>query len=149
MTRKVLSIQVRMPIEFLSRLIAHIEGDAIMSMEGDLSRCSFDEIEGYQTEAVGPLKKITLWSTGRHDFAIMPISQTNRSKIIESILPRIGVKSHVWHIEIAQNGIKLFGAYDSFDPECVVLDHRMGEGILETMRNEGIIHSYKLIEADF
>jgi hypothetical protein len=54
-----------MPIEFLSRLIAHIEGDAIMSMEGDLSRCSFDKIEGYQTESSGPLKKITLWSTGR------------------------------------------------------------------------------------
>jgi hypothetical protein len=145
--RKIFSVQVKMPIEFLRHLIAYIKGDAIMSMEGDLSRCSFDEIEGYQTEFVGPLKKITLWSTGRHDFGVLPLNDTNRGKVIESILPRIGVKSHVWHIEIAQNGVKIFGAYDYF--ESVILDHRIGEGILQTMQNEGIVIGYKLIEADF
>ncbi len=148
MMRKVFNVNVSKPIDFLNRLILHIEGDAVMSMEGDLGRCSFDQLEGYKPEPVPPLKKNTLWSTGRHDFAAIPLNETNRRIVIENILPRVGVRNHVDHIEIAQNGIKIFGSYDNFHPECVWLDSSIGEGILPAMLNERIILSYELKESN-
>jgi hypothetical protein len=146
--RNVFCIQVRKPIEFLSRLMTHIAGDIVMSMEGDLSRCSFDELEGCKTEPVQPLKKITLLATGRHDFIVVFLNETNRKKLIESILPRIGLRTHVWHIEIAQNGMKVFGSYDNFNPECVWLDKSLGNEIVQALLNEKIISNFELQELD-
>jgi len=117
-----------------------------MSMEGDLSRCSFEEYEGYVTEPIPPLNKITMAASGRDDFAIILINEMNRTRIIESLLPRIGLRMHVWHIEIAQNGLKIFGAYDNFHPECVWLEQSFGEEFLKTMLNEKVIHGYELKE---
>ena len=47
---------------------------------------------------------------------------------------------NVWHIEIVQNGIKIFGSYDNFDPECVWLDQSLEDELIKTMLNERIIH---------
>jgi hypothetical protein len=126
----------------------HIDGDASMSMEGDLSRCSFDELNDIRNEPDGPLQKNTLWvSSGRHDFVVIPLNEANRKKVIRSILPRIGVRNYVWHFEIAKNDIKIFGSYDRFYPECVWLDRNIGEGILPAMQNERIVPGYELKEA--
>jgi hypothetical protein len=146
--RKIFDLQVRKPIDFLCRIIAHIEGEALMSMEGDLSRCCFDEFEGYRSEPIPPFKKNTIWASGRHDFAVITINEANKDKVIKSLLPRIGLRMHVWHIEIAQNGIKLFGSYDNFDPECVWLDRSFGEEIVQAMLNERIILGYELKESN-
>lgn len=141
-------MQVRKPIEFLSGIIMHIVGEAVMSMEGDLSRCSFEDLEGYGTEPVPPLKIYRLMASGGYDYAIFTISDRNKNKLIKSVFPRIGLRTHVWHIEIAQNGILIFGSYNNFHPKCAWLDKSIGDGILQAMVNEKIVLSYKLVEVD-
>jgi hypothetical protein len=148
MMRKIFLIHVKNPIDFLGRLITHIEGDAFMSMEGDLSRCSLEEFEGFGAEPIPPLKKITLAASGRHDFAVISINEANKKRLIESLLPRIGIRANVWHIEIARNGIKIFGSYDNFHPECVWLDQSLGEEMVKTMLNEKVILGFEAKEAD-
>ncbi len=145
---KVYSINVRLPIDFLSKLIMNIDGDAIMSLEGDLSRCSFDDLEDCKTEPFPPLKKYISSSNKSYDYVAIPLNETNRRILIMSLLPRIGLRKHVAHIEIAQNDTKLFGSYDCFHPDCVWLDKDIGERLLQSMLNEKNILNYKLIESD-
>ena len=140
--RAIFDIEVKTVPEFLSRLVAHMKGDALMSMEGDLSRCVFDNVEGYTTESVLPLEAHGSWGA---DSVVIPLNETTRRRVLEALPSWIAHPGGVCHIEIAQDGITLFGSYDGL--ESAWLDAGVGKGILPAMLDEGIVLKYKLDEA--
>ncbi len=89
-------VHVRKPIEFLTALLEHIQEDALMSMEGDLSRCSFEEFEGIRAEPIGQRKKYpTLDDSERSNYIVFSLSEANRSRLVHDVLHRTGLKKRI------------------------------------------------------
>ena len=48
----------------------------------------------------------------------------------------------VLHIQIAKHGRLAFGAYDNFHPECTVVFDDVPQGLLDELRQRGVLRSY-------
>jgi len=67
------------------------------------------------------LKKNTLLALGsEHDFVILPLEPNTVEVIAREILPRVGLRHRVWHIQIEKHGELQFASYDNFQDAVVV-----------------------------
>lgn len=138
------ALQVRDRLALMQALVCALCGDAWLSLEGDLSRGKADllAIRGAVEQETSQLRKNTFAvSHGPHDFLVVPLEVDTVETIAHSILPRLGVARHVWHIGIEKGGELQFIAYDNFD-SASLLSQAIGEDLLQTLVQNRILRGY-------
>ena len=138
-------VHVRDRPAFLQRVMTVLAGGARMSLEGDLSRCRFTDDLVLSRDAIGTLNRNTIWP--RLDFVVLKLEPETVAPILKQVVSA-GIKRGIRHIQIERDGVKQLGAYDNFDPECVVTGPQVSPDLLEAMKVERIIHSFKPAKHD-
>jgi hypothetical protein len=94
-------VDVKRPIELLQMLI--------QELGGDLSRLDIQCLEGEV--------KLRAWMQCGDSRAVnIVLSEMNKTALIKSLLPRLGVRKRVYGITLKKAGQMLFHAYDNFCP---------------------------------
>lgn len=117
------SVLVKDRLLLLQSLTRALCGDAHLSLEGDLSACKRDllAIRDASEEETTVLKRHTRQTSGlEHHFVVLPLEPDTVETIARGILPRVGLRKCVWHIQIEKHGVLQFVAYDSFQNAGVV-----------------------------
>jgi hypothetical protein len=122
-------------------LLALMEGLASdassISFEGKLDVFNILPFPGARREETDTLKRQTVWP--KQDFVVVPLKPLSASRILAAISGR--VPRRVVHIQIERAGILEFGAYDSFDPECLFFGPAIKGHFLASLVELGILQS--------
>jgi hypothetical protein len=119
--------QVRDKGKLLLTLMKELEGDAHISIEGDL------RVIRLSTEPTAVLKPITFGT----DFVVLPLARSASEKIYAALGETVPKK--VLHVQIEKNGVIQFGAYDYFHPECISFGNAIPEAVIASLVSNGII----------
>lgn len=133
-------VRVRKPVEFVCAALRHFTRDCFLSLEGHLSRMDVTLIPGPSLEPTSLLPRSCLAPT--IDFVILPVTSDTLETVCRHILPKIGLKHEVNHVQIASEARIVLSAYDNFHRELVWIDRSIGEDALESMRRSGVIGWY-------
>jgi hypothetical protein len=103
-------VDVKRPIELLQMLIQELGDDeTTLELEGDLSRLDVQCLEGEV--------KLRAWTQCGDSMAVnIVLSEMNKTALIKSLLPRLGLRKRVYGITLKKAGQMLFHAYDNFCP---------------------------------
>ena len=135
---------VKKPIELLAILIENFCGNANLALEGELSHQDFSQIPGTSKIPTNILVRNTIWP--EQDFIIMPIEVGTKDLIKGKILSQVGLRTNVLHILLEKEGVLVFAAYDTFDPDSVWLSNKADKKLLEELREARIIGGYKKVD---
>jgi|SRR5580693_9376391 hypothetical protein len=125
--------QVRDKGKLLLTLMKELEGDAHISIEGDLRAIRLSTYPGASTEPTAVLKPITFGT----DFVVVPLARSASGKIYAALAETVPKK--VLHVQIEKNGVIQFGAYDYFHPECISFGNAIPEAVIASLVSNGII----------
>ena len=93
---------VRRPITLLEALFDRFQGDAHLSLEGDLSQCNLRRIRALTKEPIGILTRNT--SDPQQDFVVFSLDAETVELLKRQVLPRVGIGSWVLHVQIERSG---------------------------------------------
>ncbi len=96
----------------------HLAGEAHISFEGDLSRCSFPPSLSPSLDETPALRRQTL--APKQDFVVFPLTSESVRPILDVVLPDNRCLADIIHIQIEKAGQLQFGSYDEFDDRCIV-----------------------------
>ena len=136
-------IDVRDKPGFLHRLMSELAGGARMSLEGDLSKCHFNDDHVVAREEVGLLKRSTL--SPRLDFVIVKFEPDTVAALSKEVIVA-GVTKNIIHVQIERNASLQLGAYDNFHRDCVVTGPEVSVELLAEMQVSGVVRSLALAE---
>ena len=137
-------VRVRHPVAFLAAVIDHFAHETFLSLEGDLSHLDVTLVAPISTEPTPILRRNTTWP--KEDFVVFVVTPETREPLIRSVLPRVGLRSRVMHVQLASGGRLVCGAYDQFDASCVWIDASIGEQAVRALRDAEIIQSYEFAQ---
>lgn len=147
------SIEVKRPLEFMRAVIDALQGDdAIIALIGDLSKFDPRGIDGVQGKAAlaekSPLLARRL--AGYPNIVFFPLTEQNKLSFLTGILPRIGMRTRIWHTLIEQAGQLRLEVYDNFNDPLWVGSF-IGEDVLKKLLAERIIREYApfTLDTDF
>ena len=127
-----------------SALLAHmmrlLAGDAQISFEGDLSRCSFPDSVPRLPEESAALHRQTVWPV--QDFVVLQLEHETIQPIIDAVLPDNRFVDDIIHIQIAQHGELQFSSAERFDQHCIVCFLGVPTKILDDLKHRGVIISW-------
>jgi hypothetical protein len=139
-------LEVKKPLDLLRLLVEEFSSpDVLLNLSGDVSQ--------FDRHLFGDDVEVKDWpQSGRDRHITIPLSAKNVSAVIESVLPRIGVRSRIYQITIERGGETLFSAFDNFSGKVWGLSSEKGAGIsssvsqelLERLAQLGVIRSYAL-----
>jgi hypothetical protein len=124
----------------LLAMMRALAGEAHISFEGDLSRCTFPSTLNPSAMETPALKRAT--SVPRGDFVVLPLTPNTIDSILEVVLPDRRYMVDIIHIQIEQGGVLQFGAYDNFHPECIVAYTGVPTEFLNQLQASGVIRSW-------
>lgn len=126
----------------MSALIEAFCGDAHISFEGDLSKLQWSAQTPVHPRISVLLRRQTCWPT--QDYVVLPVEVETVLEIKRSVLPVVGLKKRVAHVQIEKRRQLVFGAYDWFGlgPGCVWVVQSVGTELLDRLRREGSLKSY-------
>jgi hypothetical protein len=133
-------VEVRGKAEFLRAMMNELAGDTRISLEGDLSQWQFANELVLAREETEHLKRNT--SSPRQDFAVLRLTAESVAPIFKQVMAA-GLNRAIVHVKIQRNGVVELGAYDNFDPECVVTGPSVSETLLLQLRDAGIVRNFK------
>ncbi len=136
-------VEVKKPIEFLSTLVERFQINGTLSMEGDLSAINLSEMFPVGKTPTEFLPKQGM-ITRKNQYASIQLDTEIISKLQKSVFPRIGLRNRVAHVQISVNNCHVLGAYDWFAEDCVWVDLPEGDGLLEELKEKGIIRKFGL-----
>ena len=134
------SVVTRKASLLLNLVLEHFCGGAHLSFEGDLSQCDTSVLRDCSFTPTDVLRRNTVQPLG--DFVIIPLDPDTKDTLLKSVLPRVGLRSRINHIQIEKDGRRLFGAYDNFDIDCVWFDSSVGKEFFDSLVACGAIRSY-------
>lgn len=127
----------------LVAMMRHLAGDAHISFEGDLSRCSFSASLNPSGEETPALRRNT--AIPKQDFAVLPLTPESVRPILDVVLPNNQYLEDIIHIQIEKAGRLQFGSYDNFHPECIVgFPPGVTPELLVQLRSSGVIRSWSV-----
>ncbi len=138
MTDHFYRLDVHRPITLLGTLLRHFAGNAQISLEGDLSQCDLQGIQG--------MAKYEPKNCGSGEGVILPVELSTLDDIIRQILPRAGVRNRIVYIGIEKDGKPVFNSYDGFSKGFVLLTTGVGEIFVKDLVVNRIISNYETIE---
>jgi hypothetical protein len=134
-------LDVRDKPGFLHRLMVELAGEAHMSLEGDLSRCRFDDAVRATEDEGTILKRNTI--APRQDFVVLRLTQETVSPIFRQVMAA-GLKHAIVQVQIERNGTLELGAYDHFHRECVVTGPGVSLALLNELKTTNVLHDFKV-----
>ena len=135
------SLTVKRKVPLLIALVQAFCGDAHISLEGDLSELRWDGPMEPDPAVATILRRNTVWPL--QDFAVLPLESDSTHKIIRDVLPHVGVKRRVAHIQIEKQRSLVFGAFDWFYERHAWVSETVGTSLLDTLVKEGTLVSYE------
>src|SRR5262249_29773056 len=114
-------------------------GGGRLSLEGDLSRCSFAEEVVLGREEVGLLKRNTL--DPRQDFVVLRLEPETVDSLFKQVMAA-GLSRAIIHIQIECAGVLQLGAYDHFHPQCVVTGPGVSAALLSELKSKGLLRGF-------
>jgi hypothetical protein len=134
------SWKVRNKNRFLLAIMKELAGDAHISFEGGAKILRLVGLPGASQIENAILKRNTLWP--KQEFVVMPLE----SSTIPAIFTGIGgtIPRSVLHIQIEKNRRIEFGAYDHFNPGCIVFGSAITKAFIDALISEGILKPIKL-----
>lgn len=139
------SVNVRDKPGFLHRLMIEMAGDATMSLEGDLSRCRFTDDVVLSHDETNMLKRNTI--TPKQDFIVLRLRPETVAPIFKQVMAA-GLKRAIIHVQIERNGVLELGAYDNFDPVCVVTGPRINIELLNELTSKNVLRNFRVSFSD-
>ena len=134
-------LDVRDKPAFLHRLMTELAGNALMSLEGDLSKCQFAEGVVVSREETGVLKRAT--RSPELDFCVLKLNPETIKAIFTQIIIA-GLSDDIIHVQIEKTEVLELGAYDNFHSDCVVTGSGIGKMLLDELAQRKIIRNYRL-----
>ena len=134
-------VRVREPVEFVRAALDHFQPDCLLSLEGDLSHCDTAHVPGASSEPTDVLRRSTI--SPKQEFIVLPVTAETRETISREVLPQVGLKNRVLHVQVASGGRLVLGAYDSFHRECCWVDQSIGPDTISSWKDSGIIGWYE------
>jgi hypothetical protein len=144
MTEPRFLFDVRSSIGLIGAIIETLWGNAYLSSEGDLSRFDPRSIKGAPGEETAVLRRNTL--DPGVDFVVLPLEADTKDLISKRLLPRLGMRKRVIHVQVEKEERLESGAYDTFHPECTWIGSCVGEALLQSLAQQGFIRSFKPLE---
>jgi hypothetical protein len=128
----------------LVAMMRALPGDAHISFEGDLSRCSrLFGLPGASPSETEILHRQTIYPV--LDFVVLPLEPETIRPILDEVLPEGRAVHHIIHTQIERKGQMEFGAYDNFHRDCVVCEgDSVSRELLEKLRLSGVLRSWEL-----
>lgn len=135
-------IQTRNKLALLLSVLGHAPKRSNMSLEGELRGLWPMDEQGGTFDETPALKRNT--RSPKLDFVVLPVSDLLVKRLKEQLSKSgvFGVGGALVHVQIEHQGKLIFGAYDNFDPDCVVSDVPFNEEFLSRLREQGIIHGH-------
>ena len=137
----VFDLRVREPVTFVQTTLRHSRKDCLLSLEGDLSRFDAHLVSGASSEPSELLARNTIAPV--LDFVILPITAATLDTVCQQVLPQVGLKHRVVHVQVASEGCLVFGAYDHFHRESVWIAVGIGEACITTLLDNGVVGWYQ------
>ena len=133
-------ICVRDKPALLHRLMREFAGGQL-SLEGDLSKCSFADEMVVAREEVGALKRFTPYP--RQDFIVLRLDAATLAPIFKEVLTA-GLSRAIIHVQIEHGGEIQLGAYDNFHPDCVVAGRGVRKELLDELKTVHVLRDYSM-----
>ena len=124
----------------LRAMMRELAGDAHISFEGNLSKCTFPAILTPADEETPALMRHT--AVPRQDFVVVPLEPETVRPILDAVLPNNVFMTDIIHIQIEKAGQLQFGSYDNFHPQCIVAFHGVSTDLLNQLEQQGVIRSW-------
>ncbi len=124
----------------LTAMMHALAGNAHISFEGDLSRCTFPSDLTPVTEETPSLVRNTM--DPRQDFVVLPLEEQTIRPILEVVLPKKRFTKNILHIQIEKNGRVKFGSHDNFHSECIVAFRGVPAELLIDLKEHGVIRPW-------
>ena len=134
-------VRVRKPVDFVCAALTHFQPHCFLSLEGDLSHYDLTRIPDASGEPTEVLRRNTI--APKQDFIILPVTPTTFETISRQVLPQVGLKHRILHVQIASDDRLVLGAYDAFHRECCWVDQCVGEDTVLAWKDSGIIGWYE------
>ena len=134
-------LDVRDRPEFLHRLMVELAGNALLSLEGDLSQCRFTDDVVISHDEMRTLKRNTI--APKQDFVVLRLTPETVDPIFKQVMAA-GAKHAIIHVQIERNGVPELGAYDNFHPECVVTGPGISPVLLEELKKSNVLRDFKV-----
>jgi hypothetical protein len=126
----------------LIAMMRHLAGDAHISLEGDLSRCSFPSSLNPSGEETPALRRNTAYP--KQDFVVLPLTPESIAPIFKQVMAA-GLKRAIIHIQIEKAGELQFGSYDNFHHECIVgFPPGVTPEFLNQLQSSGVVRSWSV-----
>ncbi len=124
-------------LKLVQELVVLFSGDALLALEGELGvhERELSTVPGSSTDETR--------APAHYDFFVLPLTEETAGTIRTRILPRIGVATSVYHLQIENGGELVFGAYDNFGRDQVWITSGVAERWLVRLRERGILRNYR------
>jgi hypothetical protein len=132
-------VDVRDKPGFLHRLMVELAGNALISLEGDLSSFRFPEGNLVAPGTTDALKRATL--VPELDFVVLRLASEFIPTIFEQVM-KAGLKDKIIHVQIERDGVLELSAYDNIAPKCVVTGPGVSSSLLEDLKKRGVIRNF-------
>ena len=127
----------------LIAMTRRLAGEAHISFEGDLSRCSFPPSLNPSGAETPALRRQTAYP--KQDFIVLPLTPESVRPILDVILPDNRYLDDIIHIQIEKGGELQFGSYDQFHHECIVgFPPGVTPELLDQLQSSGAIRSWSV-----
>jgi hypothetical protein len=137
----IFNVRVKKPVDFVRAALKHFRKYCFLSLEGNLSRFDPTLVPGASGNPSALLRRNTISPV--LDFVILPVTAATADTICQEVLPQVGLKHHIIHVQVASEGRLVLGAYDNFNRECVWIDQAFGNEGIGSMLDAGIIGWYQ------
>jgi len=131
-------VQVKQSIELLRQLIEQADEGTWLTLEGDLSRFNSGTLTGLKREDTPKNGSGDELFAPLHSRVTIPLHQANAFEIKTSILPHVGLRSHIVHIFLECEGRRLFAAHNKFH-QCTLFGGWMTADFLTQLQEDGVI----------
>ncbi len=131
---KAIQLTVSQPIKVLAAVFAYFTDRANVSFEGDISQIDWSSV--VDARVASNNQKVTV-----------PLSSQAVSVLTRSVLPRVGLRSRVHHVIVADEEHRLFAAYDMFGDRMVVIESPEQEELLSLLQDMNLVKEYSVVEA--
>lgn len=128
----------------VTRIVRRFAEGSLMSLEGDLSTIRRLSIPGESQRPTQLLRRRT--DDPIQDFIVVPVTPETVAVLEKRLLPRVGLRNRVLHVQLESGGELVFAAYDQFHPDCVWISETVGECFVESLRECGAVSGYRAAE---
>ena len=113
-----------------------------IAFEGNLARTELFRFEGVSYQETGLLRRAT--TAPPLDFVVLPLTPAGAPEIEKAIRSKIAFAGYrgIIHVQIECEGEIVFGAYDNFGKESVVVTGSISMDMLDDLVKDRTLRSY-------